>query len=222
MLVMGLQRWTGSGGVVSVCLVGTLVLLHLTYPCVGHTEKDAGAMTILAQDDVGGLEVKRKTDGDWIFVKPTPNAFIINVGDIIQVFGVNDTYGECRAHRLMFELYKRKILLHALICGYLDLNLIFPFDKILISRSLCLDIVLTTDISESLSLNLYAALRSCVSTLMLKAQFKRTSLTRFPSQNVGSSNADALESPYLLVLINGTSQSRQHDKSESNSYYLSD
>ena len=47
--------------------------------------KDAGALTILAQDDVGGLEVKRKSDGEWIFVNPTPNSFIINVGDIIQV-----------------------------------------------------------------------------------------------------------------------------------------
>lgn len=47
--------------------------------------KDGGALTILAQDDVGGLEVKRKIDGEWIRVKPTPNAYIINVGDIIQV-----------------------------------------------------------------------------------------------------------------------------------------
>lgn len=47
--------------------------------------KDAGALTILAQDDVGGLQVKRKSDGEWILVKPTPNAYIINVGDIIQV-----------------------------------------------------------------------------------------------------------------------------------------
>ena len=47
--------------------------------------KDGGALTILAQDDVGGLEVKRKTDGEWIRVKPTPDAYIINVGDIIQV-----------------------------------------------------------------------------------------------------------------------------------------
>ncbi|KAE8008955.1 hypothetical protein FH972_005413 [Carpinus fangiana] len=30
--------------------------------------KDAGALTILAQDDVGGLEVKRKIDGEWIRV----------------------------------------------------------------------------------------------------------------------------------------------------------
>lgn len=51
---------------------------------VGH-HKDAGALTVLAQDDVGGLQVKRKSDGEWIPVKPTPDAFIINVGDIVQV-----------------------------------------------------------------------------------------------------------------------------------------
>ncbi|KAI4376010.1 hypothetical protein MLD38_013811 [Melastoma candidum] len=45
--------------------------------------KDSWALTILAQDDVGGLEVKRKTDGEWVFVRPTLNALIINVGDII-------------------------------------------------------------------------------------------------------------------------------------------
>ncbi|GJV24879.1 hypothetical protein Tco_1377574 [Tanacetum coccineum] len=44
---------------------------------------------------------------------------------------------------------------------------------------------------------------------------RRISLTGFPARSVGSSNADALDSPYLLVLIIGTSQSRQHDKSES-------
>lgn len=56
---------------------------HLALGVGAH--KDAGALTILAQDDVGGLEVKRKSDGEWVFVKPTPDAYIINVGDIIQV-----------------------------------------------------------------------------------------------------------------------------------------
>lgn len=47
--------------------------------------KDGGALTVLAQDDVGGLEVKRKTDGEWVRVNPTPNAYIINLGDTLQV-----------------------------------------------------------------------------------------------------------------------------------------
>nr|GEU67002.1 uncharacterized mitochondrial protein AtMg00810-like [Tanacetum cinerariifolium] len=44
----------------------------------------------------------------------------------------------------------------------------------------------------------------------------------FPVQSVRSSNVEELDSPYLLVLFIGTSQSRQHSKSESDSYYLSD
>nr|GEZ01537.1 hypothetical protein [Tanacetum cinerariifolium] len=44
----------------------------------------------------------------------------------------------------------------------------------------------------------------------------------FPAQSVGSSNTNVLELPCLLVLITGTSQNRQHGKSESDSYYLSD
>ena len=48
--------------------------------------KDSGILTVLAQDgDVGGLQVKRKTNGEWILVKPTTDAYIINVGQIIQV-----------------------------------------------------------------------------------------------------------------------------------------
>ncbi|GJX69911.1 NADH dehydrogenase subunit 1 [Tanacetum coccineum] len=56
----------------------------------------------------------------------------------------------------------------------------------------------------------------------LYVQFGRTSLTGFPAQSVRSSNAYALDSLYLLVLNTKTSQSRQHDMSESDSYYLSD
>ncbi|KAL9248610.1 Naringenin,2-oxoglutarate 3-dioxygenase-like protein [Drosera capensis] len=39
--------------------------------------KDGGALTVLVQDEVGGLQVRRKTDGEWISVKPTSGAFII-------------------------------------------------------------------------------------------------------------------------------------------------
>jgi len=47
--------------------------------------KDVGALTVLAQDGVAGLEVKRKADGEWIRIKLIPNSFIINLGDIVQV-----------------------------------------------------------------------------------------------------------------------------------------
>ncbi|GJR53458.1 putative ribonuclease H-like domain-containing protein [Tanacetum coccineum] len=56
----------------------------------------------------------------------------------------------------------------------------------------------------------------------LHLYIQRISLTGFPAQSVGSSNTDVLDLPCLLVLITETSQSRQHGKSESDSYYLSD
>ncbi|GKG05562.1 hypothetical protein Tco_0325648, partial [Tanacetum coccineum] len=43
-------------------------------------------------------------------------------------------------------------------------------------------------------------------------QFRRISLTGFLAQSIRSSNVGALDLSYLLVLITGTSQSRQHDK----------
>ncbi|GKD09897.1 hypothetical protein Tco_1189582 [Tanacetum coccineum] len=46
-------------------------------------------------------------------------------------------------------------------------------------------------------------------------QFIRTSLTGFPAQSIRTSNAIALDSPYLLVLITETSQSRQHESRKS-------
>ncbi|WOG82206.1 hypothetical protein DCAR_0101368 [Daucus carota subsp. sativus] len=68
--------------------------------------KDAGGLTILYQDSVGGLEVRQKSDGEWIRVKPTPNAYIINVGDAIQVWS-NDKY-ESAEHRAMVNPAKER------------------------------------------------------------------------------------------------------------------
>lgn len=50
--------------------------------------KDGGALTILFQDEVGGLDVKRKVDGEWVRVKPVHDSFIVNIGDVMQVCSI--------------------------------------------------------------------------------------------------------------------------------------
>lgn len=47
-----------------------------------HT--DGSALTILFQNnEVEGLQIKK--DGTWISVKPLPNAFIVSLGDVMEV-----------------------------------------------------------------------------------------------------------------------------------------
>ncbi|KAL0347859.1 UNVERIFIED_CONTAM: protein DOWNY MILDEW RESISTANCE 6 [Sesamum calycinum] len=55
---------------------------ELTYGLPAHT--DPNSLTILLQDlQVAGLQVLK--DGKWLAIKPHPNAFVINIGDQIQV-----------------------------------------------------------------------------------------------------------------------------------------
>ncbi len=54
-----------------------------------HHHSDAGALTVLLQDGVGGLQVERS--GAWIDVDPLPGALVVNTGDIMQVWS-NDRF----------------------------------------------------------------------------------------------------------------------------------
>ena len=55
---------------------------ELTLGLSSHS--DPGGMTVLLADDrVRGLQVRRR--GAWVTVDPVPGAFIVNVGDQIQV-----------------------------------------------------------------------------------------------------------------------------------------
>ena len=62
-----------------------------------HHHSDAGALTVLLQDQVGGLEVFRREQ--WFPVEPVDGALVINIGDIVQVW-TNDLY-KAPLHRVL-------------------------------------------------------------------------------------------------------------------------
>lgn len=76
----------------------TLRLLHypprpddaseLSFGAGTHT--DWGALTVLAQDDAGSLEVLDRS-GRWIDVPPVAGSFVVNVGDLLALW-TNDRY----------------------------------------------------------------------------------------------------------------------------------
>jgi isopenicillin N synthase-like dioxygenase len=53
-----------------------------------HT--DWGGVTLLLQDELGGLEV-RNVSGEWVRADPVPGTFVVNLGDMIQRW-TNDLY----------------------------------------------------------------------------------------------------------------------------------
>ncbi|KAK1261977.1 Gibberellin 20 oxidase 1 [Acorus gramineus] len=54
--------------------------------CLGlGSHSDPHTLTILLQDDVGGLQVQ-KGEGVWVGVRPIPNSFIINIGDTFEAW----------------------------------------------------------------------------------------------------------------------------------------
>ena len=71
---------------------------HLNEADLGvHHHTDAGVLTVLLQDDVGGLQVFR--DGLWHDVAPVEGALVINTGDMLQVWS-NDRY-RAAMHRVL-------------------------------------------------------------------------------------------------------------------------
>jgi isopenicillin N synthase-like dioxygenase len=53
-----------------------------------HT--DWGGVTLLLQDDLGGLEIRTRS-GEWVRADPVPGTFVVNLGDMIQRW-TNDLY----------------------------------------------------------------------------------------------------------------------------------
>ncbi|XP_060176767.1 jasmonate-induced oxygenase 3-like [Lycium barbarum] len=69
---------------------------------------DPGGITLLLPDtDIAGLQIRR--DNNWLTVKPIPNAFIVNVGDQIQVLS-NAIYKSVE-HRVIVNSNKERVSL---------------------------------------------------------------------------------------------------------------
>ena len=66
------------------------------YGTAPHT--DFGTITLLAQDDLGGLEIYSR-DGEWICAPHVPESFIVNIGDLMACW-TNDRF-RSTAHRVL-------------------------------------------------------------------------------------------------------------------------
>ncbi|WP_340600947.1 isopenicillin N synthase family dioxygenase [Acinetobacter sp. HZNU-JH01] len=83
------------------CLKDSLCFFRLIHypPTLDNTDKasfnagthtDYGCVTILAQDEIGGLQVQ-DVHGQWIDAPPIPDTYVINIGDMMARWS-NDTY----------------------------------------------------------------------------------------------------------------------------------
>jgi len=63
-----------------------------------NAHHDAGFLTILAPGQTPGLEVQN-ANGDWIPLVPAPQAFVINLGEVLQ--SMTDNYFVATPHRVV-------------------------------------------------------------------------------------------------------------------------
>eukprot|EP01018_Ginkgo_biloba_P027735 Gb_19315 [translate_table: standard] len=77
--------------------------LDLTLAIALHLDPD---LVIVLQDDVRGLQVLK--DRKWIAVELIPNAFIVNVGDQLQVLG-NERFKSVKHHAITNSMREQQI-----------------------------------------------------------------------------------------------------------------
>ncbi|XP_010534882.1 PREDICTED: feruloyl CoA ortho-hydroxylase 1-like [Tarenaya hassleriana] len=68
---------------------------------------DVSSLTILLQDDIGGLHVRSLATGNWVHVAPIPGSLVINIGDAMQIMS-NGRYKSVE-HRVLANGGKNRI-----------------------------------------------------------------------------------------------------------------
>ena len=75
------ERPLGRGQLVYYPALGAADVAAQRFGAAEHT--DFGVLTILQQDDLGGLQVRNRS-GDWIEAMPIENTFVCNIGDLLE------------------------------------------------------------------------------------------------------------------------------------------
>ncbi|BFM48418.1 2-oxoglutarate and iron-dependent oxygenase domain-containing protein [Marinomonas sp. THO17] len=92
------------------CFTDHVTVLRMIHypprPEAGHdngagAHTDYGCVTLLLQDQTGGLQVKNR-QGEWVDATPIENALVVNIGDLMQHW-TNDEYVST-AHRVRASL----------------------------------------------------------------------------------------------------------------------
>ncbi|KAK6917258.1 Non-hem dioxygenase N-terminal domain [Dillenia turbinata] len=88
---------------------------------IGFTpHSDADALTILYQlNDTDGLQIRK--DGKWVPVKPLENAFVVNIGDIMEIVS-NGVYKSIE-HRAIVNSAKERLSVATFYSSKLDSDL---------------------------------------------------------------------------------------------------
>ena len=92
------------------------------YGASAHT--DYGAITLLLQDGNAGLEVLDHRTDTWIDVDPNPDAYVVNVGDMLSLWTNNDYKSS------MHRVINKKPVDRYSIAFFFDGNLDCPLDPL--------------------------------------------------------------------------------------------
>ncbi|KAL0815260.1 hypothetical protein Bca101_071704 [Brassica carinata] len=102
-------------------LQNSFLRLNKYHPCVFGSQvfglvphTDTSFITILAQDQIGGLELKKNEQ--WIGVKPCSEALTVNIGDMFQALS-NGVYQSVR-HRVITPANVERLSIAFFVCPY--------------------------------------------------------------------------------------------------------